>query len=234
MASINSQNKIKPPFSLIVRALLATIVIFAVIFITAGRIDYWQGWIYTLLTCLIFLITYFVIKDNPELMTERLRPGVGIKWWDKIYFPLSTSFGFLTIILAALDTGRFGWSKSVNWSSYLAGYVLFITGHAIFLWAKRTNPFFSSVVRIQSERDHQVCDAGLYQHIRHPGYAGAILFGVTTPVIMGSTWGVLPAVLAAILLVIRTKQEDEMLQNELPGYREYAQKVKYRLISGIW
>jgi protein-S-isoprenylcysteine O-methyltransferase Ste14 len=170
----------------------------------------------------------------PGLVQERLHPGEGMKWWDKLYFAVSSPLDLGSIVLAAMDAGRFGWTKIVPVPLYIAGIAAMAAGHCIFIWAKTTNRFFSSVVRIQTDRGQTVCREGPYKIIRHPGYLGGILLGMATPVVLGSLWGLLPAAFGHFMLVIRAYLEDEMLQRELPGYSEYAKEVKYRLIPGVW
>ena len=96
------------------------------------------------------------------------------------------------------------------------------------------NRFFSSMVRIQTERGHQVISTGPYRWIRHPGYTGALLLYLATPIFLDSRWAFLPALFLTIVLLIRTNLEDKVLQNELEGYREYAKRVRYRLLPGVW
>lgn len=116
----------------------------------------------------------------------------------------------------------------------MAGFIFIAFGYAFTAWALTENRFFSSVVRIQTERGHVVCDSGPYRFVRHPGYAGNIipLFGIVLA--LGSVWTLIPAVVAFIITVIRTVLEDRTLQEELPGYRDYAQRVRYRLMPGIY
>ena len=107
-------------------------------------------------------------------------------------------------------------------------------GYSFSSWAMISNPFFSGTVRIQEERGHIVATSGPYRYIRHPGYSGWILANLATPVALGSLWGLVPGVLAAILFVIRTSKEDQTLQEELDGYQAYSEQVHYRLVPGIW
>jgi protein-S-isoprenylcysteine O-methyltransferase Ste14 len=97
-----------------------------------------------------------------------------------------------------------------------------------------SNKFFSATVRIQKERGHTVVTGGPYQYIRHPGYAGGVMSDLATPVMLGSLWALIPAVLTGCLLVVRTALEDKTLKNELIGYKEYARQVRYRLLPGVW
>jgi protein-S-isoprenylcysteine O-methyltransferase Ste14 len=204
------------------------------LYLGAGRLDYWQGWVYLGLNVLVVLLTVWALAANPALIEERLRPGKGMKRWDKWYFAISTLAYFGSLTVAALDAGRFGWTQELSVSVYAAGLATYALGQAIFLWAKWTNQFFSSVVRIQTERGHTLCQDGPYRLVRHPGYVGGIVFGLSTPLLLGSLWALIPAAIAALSLVVRTHLEDKTLRRELPGYEEYVQQVKYRLLPGVW
>jgi protein-S-isoprenylcysteine O-methyltransferase Ste14 len=138
------------------------------------------------------------------------------------------------LLLAALDVGRFGWSAPMPAWVTLIGALLFLAGQVLFIWAKVVNRFFSSVVRIQTDRGHRVCSDGPYRYVRHPGYAAGLTFGVATPLVLGSWWALLPAILAAGLLIWRTDREDQFLQRELPGYAEFTHTTRYRLLPGVW
>jgi protein-S-isoprenylcysteine O-methyltransferase Ste14 len=136
-------------------------------------------------------------------------------------------------IVAGLDL-RLGWTKSLPLMAHLLGFVLTIAGYALFLWALDSNSFFSEGVRIQSEHGHIVAREGPYRFIRHPGYAGAILTSLATPLLLGSTPALIPAVLFSALYILRTVLEDRTLQADLPGYREYTGETPYRLLPGVW
>ncbi len=206
----------------------------ALIFLAAGRIDNWQGWLYIALNTVIVSTNTYLLSKNPQLIEERLNPGQGMKTWDKVYFALTTPLFVAMLVIAPLDAGRFGWSGDLPLWLYLAAIPVYVVGQAIFIWAKVSNRFFSSVVRIQVERGHTVCREGPYRFVRHPGYAGSLLWLVAGPIVMGSLWGLAPSVLSALLLLVRTQLEDETLQKELPGYVEYVAQVKYRLLPGVW
>lgn len=208
--------------------------IIAVTFGLAGRIDYWQGWVYNGLNSIILALTFITLSGKKDLIEERLRPGLGMKRWDKIYFILSSPTYFLAIMIACLDAGRLNWQPRVPLSVVILGVFVFIVGHLIFLWAKWTNRFFATVVRIQSDRGQTVCKDGPYRFVRHPGYVGGIMFGVATPLVLGSFWALIPAIAGAVLLIVRTYLEDRTLKEELPGYLEYAREVRCRLVPGVW
>ena len=109
-----------------------------------------------------------------------------------------------------------------------------VLGYTLVVWATAANAFFAQTVRIQRERGHAVATGGPYQFMRHPGYAGTILFELAVPVMLGSWWALVPGSLVALLIIIRTALEDRTLQKELDGYQEYAKRVHYRLLPGIW
>jgi protein-S-isoprenylcysteine O-methyltransferase Ste14 len=138
------------------------------------------------------------------------------------------------MLIGGLDAGRYGWSPKFSWWVYILSTLVYLFGQAIFLWAKRTNRFFSAVVRIQKDRGQQVCQEGPYKYVRHPGYIGGIFFTILTPILLGSLWGLIPQGIVIVYMIVRTKLEDDTLKKELPGYVEYANKVKYRLVPGIW
>ena len=155
------------------------------------------------------------------------------KAWDKVLAPLMAfGIGFPMVIAAGLDHRYHGSHEFPLWSIVL-GFLLISVGYAFAVWAMAENRFFSSVVRIQTDRGHVVCDSGPYRFVRHPGYAGNILalFGIVLA--LSSMWTLIPAVVVSIISVVRTVLEDRTLQNELPGYRDYARRVRYRLMPGI-
>lgn len=221
-------------FQTIVKGLFGVLFIFVLVFLLAGRLDYWPGWVFCGVMVVIITIQLVLFKDKADLAQERMKPGPGIKGWDKVIWALFGPAMFAIFIVAVLDTGRFGWSRELPVYFYLISYAVFLLSIYIFTWAMWVNKWFSSVVRIQKDRDQQVVQTGPYKIIRHPGYTGGILMALTMGLIFGSLWSIIPAFLSIILLIIRTQLEDSTLQKELPGYAEYAQKTKYRLVPGVW
>ena len=146
---------------------------------------------------------------------------------------MAVSVGFPMVIVAGLDH-RYNWSPEFPLWLIIIGFILISLGYALAAWALAENRFFPSVVRIQMDRGHVVCDSGPYRIVRHPGYAGNILPLLGIVLAFGSVWTLIPAAVALIIAVIRTGLEDQTLQEELPGYREYARRVHYRLIPGIY
>ena len=218
---------------MILRALLAPIIMIGLLFLVAGRWDYWQGWVYSILNMIILLLMGTLLTKNAELVEERLNPKEGVKGWDKFYFAVTTPMYIIALVVGGLDA-RFGWTKDMPPAVYWAGVAVYLLGQSIFLWARYTNNYFSSMVRIQTDRGQTVCRDGPYHYVRHPGYVGGFLFTITIGLMLGSWWACIPQVIAAIMLVWRTAREDDTLKAELPGYAEFATETKYRLLPGVW
>ncbi len=216
------------------RGFAGIVAISGLLLLSAGRIDYWQGWLFFGLILASVLLSISLMKDDLGLIAERLRPGKGMKWWDKGYYLLSTPLYFAALVVAGLDAGRFRWSSPPKTEIYALFLAVFFAGQGLFLWAKKVNPFFSSVVRIQADRGQTVCRRGPYKMCRHPGYLGGLMFGLMTPLVLGSYWALIPQGFAALLLVARTYLEDRMLKRDLLWYADYAQTVRSRLIPGVW
>ena len=175
-------------------------------------------------------------QRHPGITSERqnVENIQNAKAWDKVLAPLmAVSLVFPMVIIAGLDH-RYNWSSEFLLWLIVTGFILIALGYAFASWALVENRFFSSVVRIQTDRGHVVCDSGPYRFVRHPGYAGNILplFGIVLA--LGSVWTLIPAAAALIITGIRTGLEDQTLQEELPGYPNYARRVRYRLIPGIY
>jgi len=216
------------------RALITSIFFSAVLFIVAGRIGYYQGWIFAGTNIFTTMMTFWSVRNNPELIKERSGIGEGTKSWDKLILGLSAFSYLIYLVISGLDSGRYQWSPDFHWSLYVSGIILTIAGQVIFLTAKKENKFFSTSVRIQKEREHTVCNTGVYKIVRHPGYAGMLISMAALPLLTGSVWSIIPASAGIILLIIRTWLEDKTLKKELPGYAEYMQMTKWRLIPKIW
>lgn len=207
---------------------------YLILFFSAGRLDYWQGFVYLGIGLIMILLHYSILRPDSDLMSERAKPGEGVKKWDRLLLGLSLLITIALYITAGLDSGRFHWSPDFHWSLYLTGIILTITGQLLFLIAQKQNRFFSSTVRIQNDREHEVCETGLYKSIRHPAYLGSIIQLLGFPLIFGSLWVIIPAVLLIIIHVIRIYSEDETLKKELRGYSEYSKKTQYRIIPFVW
>ena len=220
-----------------IRLITVYLLIPLVLLICGWDFGWWQAW--------VFSVVIVVVGIGGRLWAERRHPGLlaeranfdkaaDVKPWDKVLAPLmAVSLSFPLVIVAGLDH-HFGWSPVFPIWLNILGFILIILGYAFATWALVENRFFSTVVRIQTDRGHVVCDSGPYQIVRHPGYAGNIppLAGIVLA--LGSIWTLIPALMALIITVIRTTLEDRTLQDELPGYRDYARRVHYRLIPGIF
>lgn len=200
-------------------------------------LDWWQAWVYALIGIFGFAISRFLAaRRHPDLLAERAKftHHEDIKPWDSVLARMVGLGGALIPLVAGLDA-RYGWpGPDFSLTEELIALTLILTGFAFGTWALMENRFFSGVVRIQKERGHHVISTGPYAWIRHPGYAGALLTYWLTPIFLDSLWTFLPGALLTIVLLIRTDLEDRTLQKELPGYKEYAQKTRYRLLPGMW
>ncbi len=182
----------------------------------------------------MFTLNYTVLRIDPELLNERSKSGKDIKKWDKLILGLSFLMTISMYIIAGLDSGRYHWSPSFHWSIYLIAIILTILGQLLFLIAQKQNKFFSSTVRIQPNREHIVCETGLYKIVRHPAYLGSIIQSVGFPLLFGSLWSLIPISFLIILSIIRTNLEDKTLKKELKGYLEYSYKTQYKITPYIW
>jgi protein-S-isoprenylcysteine O-methyltransferase Ste14 len=212
------------------RAALGLPIMALIIILPAGRWNYWQGWMYflTMIIPMFFMFAY-LLQNDPALLERRMRMREKEAVQRKIIF-LSFLYFLVAFILPGLDV-RFGWSKVPPFVSIIAN-TFFFAGYMVFCWVLLTNSFVSRVVEVES--DQKVISTGPYALVRHPMYAGVIIMYLASPVALGSYWALLPAVLIVPLLIARIYNEEQVLRNELPGYVEYLQKVKYRLLPGVW
>jgi protein-S-isoprenylcysteine O-methyltransferase Ste14 len=205
--------------------------------IVSGDVHWIEAWVLAILSLVVSIASrVLAARKNPDIIQERasFTDAEGIKSWDKKIVPL-IAFVVPAIIYGVFGLDhRFGWSTQVSTLLKVVGFITFIAGFLLSTWAMVENRFFSSVVRIQKERGHVVCDTGPYQWVRHPGYLGGLIGWAGIPLFVGSLWGYIPVVLIMVLYLIRTRLEDQTLQAELPGYQEFAQRTRVRLLPGIW
>ena len=197
---------------------------------------WWEAWVYALLWILSFIVSRMLAaRRHPDLLAERARfmQHEDAKTWDRLLAPLVGFGGGLLPLVAGFDA-LFEWSEPYSIPIKIVSLLTIVVGYCLASYALLENRFFSGIVRIQTDRGHQVVSSGPYRWIRHPGYSGALLAYLTTPLFLDSQWAFLPAVFLMIVLVIRTALEDRVLQDELAGYADYAKKVRYRLIPGVW
>jgi protein-S-isoprenylcysteine O-methyltransferase Ste14 len=207
----------------------------AALFLSAGTLQWPRGLLFLgVFLFLILIAMAWLWRVNPEIFVARRRlTGQGTKGWDLVLLTILLASFLATLIVAALDDGRFHWAPAPPWA-VLVGYVLVLVGYWGTAWAQAVNRHFEPSVRIQSDRDHHVITTGPYAYVRHPGYIFGIILTFGGALALGSLWAVLPAVLVAVVLAIRTHLEDATLQHELPGYAEFAARVRYKWIPGIW
>jgi protein-S-isoprenylcysteine O-methyltransferase Ste14 len=220
--------------SYILKHFIGSFIFFLILFFSAGKIDYWQGLVYVLIGLIMSILNYTILRPDSDLLTERTKPGEGSKNWDKIILGLSLLITISMYTVAGLDSGRYLWSPDFHWSLSLIGIFLTASGQLLFLLAQKQNKFFSSTVRIQTDRNHTVCDTGLYKIVRHPAYFGSIIQLFGFPLLFGSLWSILPAGLLIALHVTRTYLEDKTLKEELSGYSEYSLNTRYMIFPYIW
>ena len=204
------------------------------LFWSAGRLDWWAGWsVLGVWAAWYAMVDSVVLRSSPGLMRERMSPPKGSKGWDATLVSILRLVELARYILAGLDQ-RYGWTVGFPVIAQGIAVLFCLLGAALFAWAMASNPFFSQVLRIQSERGHAVATSGPYRLVRHPGYAGMLVFELALSTLLGSWIAIALAGVCAFLLILRTALEDRTLQAELPGYREFAQKTQYRLLPGVW
>jgi len=219
-------------------AIVAAYLVVPLVLLGVGRDSgWWQAWAFSLLVLVGGVGgRAWAERRHPGLEADRMRFGRGqpVKPWDRVLAPLMAfSVLYLLVIVGGLDH-RYAWTTPFpTWVS-VVGLLLCALGYGFGAWALVENRFFTSTVRIQTERGHQVCDSGPYRFVRHPGYAGSLLSVVGIPLALNTQWAFVAAGFALIVSVVRTVLEDHTLMEELSGYREYARRVPYRLFPGLW
>jgi protein-S-isoprenylcysteine O-methyltransferase Ste14 len=214
-------------------AMLAlTLVQAAVLFGAAGRLDLPAFWTYIALVTVPTLASLPALqRRSPGLLEERMRPArSGRDRAGEAVLSVGTAAAW---VVAGLDAGRFGWTR-VPVAGQIAAMIAAALGLAWTGWAMWVNPFFSSVVRLQSDRAQTVIAAGPYACMRHPGYVGGIVFSLCSGPALGSWWALLPMLAVVVAMIRRTAIEDALLADGLPGYRDYARTVRFRLVPGLW
>ncbi len=204
------------------------------LFLPAGTWAWSRGWLFFfVIVGTSILITLYLRRVNPDVIAARVNRHEGTKGWDRWLLGILIPAIVSILPVAAMDNGRFHWSH-VPWWVCVLGYVLLVAGLAGMTWAESVNRFFEPTVRIQTDRGHRVIDTGPNTFVRHPGYVAACLLFMGMPLSLGSFWALIPAAVSCLLLVVRTILEDKTLRNELSGYEGYTQRVRYRLIPGVW
>jgi len=221
----------------IARLVFTAVLMGVLLFLSAGTIRWWEGWVYMAVTFIMLAASRLVlIKKHPEVAAERMhaRAMEDTKAWDRLLVQLVAVYlPLLVWIVAGLEV-RFGVSAGLPFWVQVVAFVVGFAGTMFANWALFRNKFFSSHVRIQKERGHTVVKDGPYAIVRHPGYAGGLIHFLATPLAFNSLWTWIPIVVLIAVYVIRTIKEEEALVAELPGYQAYTREVKYRLLPGVW
>jgi protein-S-isoprenylcysteine O-methyltransferase Ste14 len=235
-----SDTGINPPARLdrsgvnrIIQVLGSLLLFGAILFGAAGRLDWWEAWVFLAIYLVGVLANgLWTLRHNPDVLNERGRIGANAKSWDKVIGIFYMIFLLGIYVVAGLDQ-RFAWSMAPLWVKILGGIGL-AASLALTFWVMTANTFLSTFVRIQDDRGHTTVTGGPYRFVRHPMYAGILLMSWGMPLLLGSWWALIPGVLNIPLFIIRTSLEDRTLQAELPGYKDYVEKVHFRLIPGVW
>jgi protein-S-isoprenylcysteine O-methyltransferase Ste14 len=229
-----------PPKTITPRVIIQMLIFIVLVpflpLLISGDWGWYEAWVYAVVGLLGFIISRILAaRQHPDLLKERARflQHEDAKPWDKKLAPLVGLGGALIPLVAGLDA-RFGWSEGYTLVVELVGLLVLVAGYALGSYALVANRYFSGMVRIQYDRGHEVVSSGPYRWMRHPGYAGALLSYLGTPLFLDAGWAFLPLIFLAVVLIIRTRLEDRTLQEELPGYREYAQRVGYRWLPRVW
>ena len=205
------------------------------LFMIAGKLDWIAGWVYLGMNAITqFLSAIVLIPRQAGMLAERSKVGEGTMGWDRVLAPAIMIVGTFAVLATAALDARFEWSQALSSGLWGVAIGLAFMSQMFVLWAMDSNPFFAMTVRIQGDRGHEVTSRGPYRYIRHPGYVGSLLYTLLVPLLLRSWWTFIPALITIVLIVIRTRLEDQTLQRELPGYKEYAETVRYRLIPGLW
>ena len=218
----------------IIASYVGVLVYASLVFLGAWKLVYWQGILYVVLALVGATLSHLLVPAGAQITANRAREANAGETWDRKLLGAMFLVNVITFVVAGMDSGRFAWSGSVPLAVTVAGAAVMVAGQTLFAVAKRENEFFSSTVRIQTERGHRVCDTGLYRVVRHPGYLGMLMSQLAFPFVLGSYWALVPTLLAAALLVARTVLEDRFLMRELKGYSDYAARTKWRLVPGVF
>lgn len=213
--------------------LMLALVLGVGLFLTAGTLQYWQAWVYlSVFTIASGLTTLYLIRNDPELLERRMRGGpMAEKRTTQRVIMLFTSLGFVALLVVPALDRRFGWS-TIPLYAVIAGDALVAIGFYLIFRVYRENTYTSATIEVAANQ--KVISTGPYAIVRHPMYASALLYLLGTPLALGSYWGLLPFVAVIPFLVWRLIDEEHMLTRELPGYSQYKQRVRYRLVPGVW
>lgn len=222
-------------FKMVVGFFMSLLLTAGLLFGGAGRLNWPLGWIFITAWTVPKLVFYILLRwRDPDLLVERATSHPNTPRYDRIILPIYFVLAFGTFLIASLDGGRFHWSGELPIGLMVVAYLIYLLGNGLAGWAVNTNPFHSAESRPQADRGQHVISCGSYHFIRHPSYLATVLLWPVTGLMLSSWWAVLPGLLTACTMILRTRYEDRMLHAELPGYPDYARRVRYRLIPGLW
>jgi len=241
MANARQSDRTKHPLGFWVlqglRFLVYLLLFPAALFLSAGRLDWGMGWaVFGVVIGAALVSRLLVARKNPDLLEERASAGEreGVQPWDPWLVRVIGLLGPTAIAVTAGLDQRLGWTVRPPAALPAVGLGLLIAGYALSIWAMVTNRFFSAYVRIQTDRGHVVVSDGPYRWVRHPSYAGGTVGNIGLALALSSLWALIPAGVTIAVMIVRTALEDRVLLDQLPGYREYAERVRYRLVPGLW
>jgi len=227
-------SKNPPKVKRIVKTIVTLFFLLALVFVPAGTLNWPEAWLFLILYLLcVGGVVIWLKKNNPGLLKERMSVKKDVQGWDKKIILIYTFLLMILLALMGLDAVRFRWSQ-VPITLKTLGFLGFIPVLFIVIWAMKENSYLSDMVRIQKDRGHKVCTTGPYKYVRHPMYVGIILFILCLPLALGSLFAFIPGSIIVILFILRTSLEDKTLHKELPGYKDYANKVRFRLMPWVW
>lgn len=234
----NSQPRLnKYGYNCIARHVSLVFFVCAPLFIGAGTLRWDWAWIFTAVTLVGWVAMSLILaRINPELLNERgkrMKALTGTKRWDWMIMGVYSVLLLATPLVAGLDY-RNAWSSPTPDGIKIIGIAVIAFSFIPLTWSMAVNRFFEGTVRIQTNREHHVISSGPYRYVRHPGYVGVILEFLAIPLSLGTLAAWIPALLGVALYILRTAMEDRTLIAELPGYAEYAQHTRYRLLPGVW
>lgn len=207
-----------------------------ILFVAAGDWGWPEGWVFLGEVAISsFAVSFWLARHDPALLAARLSAPVqpDQRPWDRVFMAAGALVFVGWLVLSALDARRFRWSLVPLWAQGL-GAVLIALSMTVAWQTFRFNTFAAPQVRMQKEREQRVITDGPYRIVRHPMYAGALLFFVGTPLLLGSWWGLLFVPVSFVGMGIRAVGEERMLRSELPGYDSYARQVRSRMLPGLW
>jgi protein-S-isoprenylcysteine O-methyltransferase Ste14 len=232
----STSNRVRLYFNTFIRNIITFSISAGIMLLAAGRINWmdaiWFWFVYFLISLtaglILVCVNYSLMKERQDAVFKQ-----DVKSWDRWILAVNMILTTGLYILVGLDAGRYGWSH-VPLFLRIVGGALILVSFAITLWATHENKFLSSQVRIQEERGHNVVSTGPYAVIRHPMYAGYCLLYIGLPLALNSWWGLTVSLALMVVIIIRTRLEDITLHNELPGYSDYSNRIRFRLIPGVW